>query len=936
MNCCFLNEMSRGRLILLLIASLTMVACGKADISDAEYVNRAKQQQATGQLKASLIELKNALQQNPNNSEARLLLGELYILVGDGAASEKEIKKAMSLGISGEYVDKLLGRSLLLQHRYIDVLKMLENNDVLSQPELLVLRGEAQLGLRNVTQAVAAFKQAISIEPDTKRAQLGLARIELDNNNHDSAAERVEIVIAKNRNDAEAWLIKGEVANRQGNVEEALAGYRQSINLSPKMMPTFISMEAHSGLARLLIRQNKFDEAEQHIKHLLKVASKFSIPNYLAALLAYEKKQYDEAKNYLQVALKIAPENLASILLLGSTNYILGNLEQAQSQLSTVVAEKPNFLAARMLLAEVRLRQHQSDHALDTLEPALLQAPSDARLLAMVGQAALRSGELERGRKILQSAVSKQPNSSGLRAQLAMLYLAEGNDTLAARELEQAIKSGAGAQKEQALLALTYMRQKKFNLALEIAQRLVKENPEKAYPENFLGLIFLEMGNIRKAREAFDKSLQINPDFFTATLNLARLNILEGRMDAARTRVESILARDDQNVPAILILAQLASGDKDDQQAIKWLERARKADANALVPRLVLAKYYVRTGDIHLALEVVREAKGFSLGNAHALDVIARVELSAKKYAVAAQTFEKIIKLKPQADAYFWQAIAHIQGGNTSSARVAFRAALQLKPDHLRAATLLAVMDMDGGDSEKALQQASKIKRQHPMSPNGFELEGDIQVRIKHDAKAIQAYEAAAKRGGGSRITLKQASALRRTQGNKPAIGFVSKWLEKYPGDIKARYMQAAMYESEGKRENAIGEFKKILEHDPSNITALNDIAWLLHQKNHTDEALIYADRAYKLDPQSGVVLDTYGWIMLADGQTKAALGFLRQAYDKQPTVKEVQYHYAAALVKSGKRDEEAKRILQNIFLSGQDFSGKKKAQELLDSLKAN
>ena len=74
----FLDTMVHGRMVSLLFVSLVLMACGKTEISDAEHVSKAKQYQSTGDFKATLIELKNALQKSPKNSEARLMLGELY------------------------------------------------------------------------------------------------------------------------------------------------------------------------------------------------------------------------------------------------------------------------------------------------------------------------------------------------------------------------------------------------------------------------------------------------------------------------------------------------------------------------------------------------------------------------------------------------------------------------------------------------------------------------------------------------------------------------------------------------------------------------------------------------------------------------------------------------------------------------------------------
>ena len=61
-------------------------------------LDKARDSFAKGDIKAAGIELKNALQKDPGNAEARLLLGELYLKLGNGLAAEKEFRRAQELG----------------------------------------------------------------------------------------------------------------------------------------------------------------------------------------------------------------------------------------------------------------------------------------------------------------------------------------------------------------------------------------------------------------------------------------------------------------------------------------------------------------------------------------------------------------------------------------------------------------------------------------------------------------------------------------------------------------------------------------------------------------------------------------------------------------------------------------------------------------------
>src|ERR1700692_1212802 len=79
------NSKALSRGWLMLAAVLTTGACDRAQhYTDAEYVQRAKAFQDQGKPDSALIELKNALQKNPKNVEARGQLAEVYIRQGMG------------------------------------------------------------------------------------------------------------------------------------------------------------------------------------------------------------------------------------------------------------------------------------------------------------------------------------------------------------------------------------------------------------------------------------------------------------------------------------------------------------------------------------------------------------------------------------------------------------------------------------------------------------------------------------------------------------------------------------------------------------------------------------------------------------------------------------------------------------------------------------
>src|SRR5262249_18011877 len=78
-----------------LLAVAVLTGCGRSDPS--AFIASAKGYMAKADYYSGIIQLKSALQQAPDNAEARFLLAESLLASGDPAAAEAEVRKAADL-----------------------------------------------------------------------------------------------------------------------------------------------------------------------------------------------------------------------------------------------------------------------------------------------------------------------------------------------------------------------------------------------------------------------------------------------------------------------------------------------------------------------------------------------------------------------------------------------------------------------------------------------------------------------------------------------------------------------------------------------------------------------------------------------------------------------------------------------------------------------
>ena len=97
-----------------LVPLLLLLLCG-CDRQPQDIVADARQRMERGDYRGAILQLKNRLVESPQDGEARLLLGHALQVTGEPVPAERELRKALELGVERERVLPTLARSLLIQ-----------------------------------------------------------------------------------------------------------------------------------------------------------------------------------------------------------------------------------------------------------------------------------------------------------------------------------------------------------------------------------------------------------------------------------------------------------------------------------------------------------------------------------------------------------------------------------------------------------------------------------------------------------------------------------------------------------------------------------------------------------------------------------------------------------------------------------------------------
>ena len=896
----------------IVLLAIGLTACGEAKDTET-LITEAIEYQKKGNDNAAIIQLKNAVQQEPNNGKARFMLGVLYKNSNDLLSAEKELIRALDLGWDSKKVLPILGQVLFDLGKFQHLIDLSDKNADNSSVEIQILRGRALLAVGRNEESKVLLDKVLEENPNSPEVLIGLAQHAWSENDLDLSSQFANKAVEMNPESVAARLFKANLLQAQNKPEQALDTFEQVIQLEPD------NIGAHNGKITLEIALRKFDDARNSLIRAREIAPNSLMLNYSQAALDFNEGKHTEALATIQTVLSSAPDNLPSILLAGTIQLALGSLIQAEQNLEQYLDKIPENIYARKLLITTLLSRNKTQQAMKILEPVLPGAQNDVQLLALAGETYMRSGDFAKASEFFESANELMPDNAALHTALGMSMLAKGDREHGIAELELAVDLDKSSSRAGILLVLAHFRSNEFDKALSVINELETNDAKNPLFQNLKGVAYMGQNDFAKARVSLNQALSLQPDFFPAISNLARLDIQEQKPDAARGRFEAILKTDDKHIQAMHALAGLALSQGDIDEASKWFEQASNKNPNAFEPALILSAHYLRHNENEKALLIARKLNGTHPNEPRVLELLGQVQLAHNNHAAALDSFERLAARMPEsARVQLKIAEIHAEMKDYGSASSALRRALHINPDFVEAKVAQARLALLEQKENEAMSIAHNIQKAHADLPAGYVVEGDLLMRQQKPGMAVKVYEKAFSIKQTSPLAIKIHSALSQAGNEAKANTHITQWLSKNPNDSAARLYLANGYLSGKNYEKATKEYEAIVQNNPRHIMSLNNLAWL-YQHAKDPRALEYAEKAYKIAPKMPAVKDTLGWILTEKGDIERALPLLENAASKASNNATIQYHYAYALIKSG-NTARAKQILSIITAPDTDF----------------
>lgn len=892
----------------------------------------AKHYEATGDKKSAIIQLRNVLKQNPENGEARYLLGSIYLENGNNLRAENQLREALKENYNPKVVLPLLAQALFAQGKFqavLDETRSSDHGDIALQPRILSLRGHSQLSLGKNDEAAQSFNEALKRDPKSVEALLGEARLAIKRRDVPAALKYTDQAISSDAKNLNAWLMKGDLERSINKMDDAKTAYQKAFELNPKGISTNMNM------ASMAIAAGKFDDAKKYVDTMRKVSPDSPIGNYFFGLIEFREKHFKTADEAIQQVLKKVPSYMPAKALAGASAFYLGSYERAVQQLQDVVPLYPNSVYFRKLLAAAYLKTGKPQKSLDTLQQYHSTKINDNSLLALIAEAYYRTGDIAKAKHYFEAAAKSTPENQRVRAGLGLIRLASGETDRAIADLESAIQ--AGDTNVESYLISSLLSTKQYNLAYKVVTRLEKEK-DKNNPnlQNIKGTILLAQKDPINARKAFERALVQKPGYFPAMMNLATLDLKEKHFDSARSRYKQILDKQPSNIEVMMALAKLELITGNKREGVTWLEHAKSLDPQAFAPNFTLAQIFIQEQDYSKAVAVLRDALTARPQQPEALNMLGFSQLKLGQTGNAVSTYTKLSSLYPNsAQALYGLGVAQAAAGEQKGAILTLQQVLDQQPDFQNAIATLVNLEITTGSPIDALNAAKGFQHLHPKRAFGHLMEGDIYMADKKYDQASQAYNKAFHLDNNPETLKRLHNAMRLNNKGKEADGLLVAWLKDHPDDWQIRLYYADAAIKEDRIPLAIEQYQVVLQKHPKNLEVMHNLQWSYQQQHNTPKALQIARKAYEVNPNAIIGLVDLANLLLERGEGSdgdRAVRLLEKARDLAPTKPEPRFYLAKAYVKTGDNDS-ARKELKHLVTSNEDFAGRADAERLLKQL---
>ena len=368
------------------------------------------------------------------------------------------------------------------------------------------LLGRRHESTGDVDKAVAAYKQALTLAPNSAELRAELAGLYARQDRAVEAIDTAEEALTKDPDNREANRILG-------SIYAALA--EQRLKLRPGDDPALYVPRAIAALERA------------------RAQGPDTPLDLTLGRLYLQTKSYDKAIALLRRVQLEQPGSTELAMMIATAEEGAGRTADAAETLREAIADNPKFFRGLIMLAELSEKQGEWDAAADAYTKAQALNPR-IDLASRRAAALINAGKAPAARDLLQPGAAK-PDAEPMVLYLYATALRQSGDLAGAEAAARRLRAAApNDPRGLYVLAQVLEQRKDFDGAERALREILERDPEDATALNYLGYMLAERGQrLDEAVTLVQRALKLEPGNPSFLDSLGWAYYQQGKLDLA-------------------------------------------------------------------------------------------------------------------------------------------------------------------------------------------------------------------------------------------------------------------------------------------------------------------------------------------------------------------------------------------------------------------
>lgn len=722
-----------------LCALVSLSSCSRdPNVLKKRYLDRGNVYFDKGKYKEAAIMYKNAIQKDMKYGPAYYKLALTAIQLRQPSEAVQDLRRAIELlpkssqdhwdsviKISEIYLEAFRGSNVPVEKQYMD--EVAQNcKDLLArdpnsfdghrltadldyvQAVQAFNTARKDDGQKLLDDAIAEYRKADSIKAGSQGVEMQLARALAAKGDYAGAEQLYRAVFTKDKTFQYAYTELYRLLMFQNKPDQAEQVLKLAAANNPKQYAFLTALALHYSILR---RRDDMVKVLQEIKsHAKDFDQAYLVVGdfYLrlgdgdSAIKEYREGIQNDSKKKLTYEKRI----IETLMRQGKRN-------EAAEINQQILKENPNDADAKGLEATFLLDKGDVARALTELQAVVTQAPDNPVAHYNLGRAHAARGEWEQARQQFQKAIELRADYLMARLALAQLEVTRGEFDAALKAAQAVLAIDKNNVNARLIESAALMGEKKYGDSRTLLDTMLKANPSSPDVLFQLGVVNLAEQKYKEAEDAFRKAYELNPANPRGLMGIVETDMAQNKTADAIKLLQTESAKAPNRMDLLLQLGNtcVRAGQYDQaiayfQKVLDSLDKGSRARGDLY---LRIGETYRRKGDLQNSIVALQHARETMPDNVVVLSTLALVLDGAQRWSEAQQVYQAAIKLDPN--------------NGVSLNNIAF-----LMAEH-------------GGDLDQALTMAQRAKQMLPNLSEVSDTLGWIYLKKNLNDNAIDIFK---------------------------------------------------------------------------------------------------------------------------------------------------------------------------------------------------